>query len=121
MNIPSRSICVLASIVFASLSASAIAQIPQEIDPVVNQVKQTVEQEKLVPDAQCIDYFLTKNIRPGVDLVDILEKHDVKCGGDPQAHPRLFSVYVDQKTHRMASDVGDTSGDGELKMLYPPK
>ncbi len=121
MNIQSIRIGALVSIAIVSLSTRAIAQIPHETDPVVNQVKQTVEQEKLVPDSQCIDYFLTRNIKPGVDLVDILEKHDVKCGGDPQTHPRLFSVYVDQKTHRMASDVNDTSGDGELKMLYPPK
>lgn len=91
-----------------------------ELDPVISLVKITVEQEHLVPNVKCTDYFLTKNIERGLDLVDVLEKHGGLCKGDPETHPRIFSVYVSQKTHEMASDKDDPAGVGPLKPLFPP-
>lgn len=97
MNINPTTILLLAAMIFASFSGNAVSGEGNKIDPVTNRVKQIVEQEKLVSAPQCVDYFLTKNIKPGVDLIDVLEKHNSQCGGDPQTHPRLFSVYIDQK------------------------
>lgn len=121
MNINPTTILLLAAMIFASFSGNAVSGEGNKIDPVTNRVKQIVEQEKLVSAPQCVDYFLTKNIKPGVDLIDVIEKHNSQCGGDPQTHPRLFSVYIDQKTQRMASDADNPSGDGDFKMLYPPE
>ncbi|WP_413530612.1 hypothetical protein [Rahnella inusitata] len=90
-----------------------------KIDPVISLVKITVEKNNLVSDAKCTDYFLTKNIEAGIDLVDLLEKHGGDCKGDPETHPRIFSVYVSQKTHEMASDKDDLAGLGPLKP-FPP-
>ena len=121
MNINPTKNLLLAAMTFASFSGNALSAETHKIDPVTHRVKQIVEQDKLVSAPQCVDYFLTKNIKPGVDLIDVLEKHNSQCGGDPQTHPRLFSVYVDQKTQRMASDVADPSGVGSFNMLFPPE
>ncbi|RJT46505.1 hypothetical protein [Rahnella woolbedingensis] len=114
-NIKYLIILIFASvIVYPSMANENI-----KIDPVISLVKMTVEQENLVRDVKCTDYFLTKNIEAGIDLVDVLEKHGGKCKGDPETHPRIFSVYVSQKTHEMASDKDDLTGDGILKPLLP--
>lgn len=89
-------------------------------NPVIKQVKSTVEKAKLVANPQCADYLFTKSAEPGVDLVDVMEKHGGVCPGDPQVHHRLFSVYVDQKTKQMASDKDDLE-NGTLTVLQPAK
>ncbi|WP_082804113.1 MULTISPECIES: hypothetical protein [unclassified Erwinia] len=88
------------------------------MNPVVKQVKTTVEKEKLVSDPSCTDYLFTKDAEKGMDLVDVMEKHGGKCIGDPQVQHRLFSVYVDQKTKQMLSDRDDPE-DGNLSLLQP--
>ncbi|HBV38872.1 MAG TPA: hypothetical protein DEF05_04055 [Erwinia sp.] len=87
-------------------------------NPVIMQVKTTVEKEKLVTNPACTDYLLTKSAQPGVDLVEVMEKHGGACPGDAQVQHRLFSVYVDQKTKQMASDKDDPE-EGNLKLLSP--
>lgn len=99
--------------------STAIAQatpISQE-KAVIAQVKHTVEKKQMVINPACTEYWFTANAEPGVDLVDVMEKHGGKCGLDPQVHHRLFSVYVDQKTHQMATDNNDP--DGNLTLLPP--
>ncbi|MBF7996398.1 hypothetical protein [Rahnella laticis] len=110
----------LSAMIFTTaVVTSFYSQADEMQDPSILLVKKTVEHENLVSDIHCVDYSLTKNIEQGVDLVNILEKHGGKCGGDPQAQHRIFSVYVDQKTHEMASDKDDMSGDGNLTPLLP--
>lgn len=116
INNKSLLITMLALIISMNLMAATI----NETDPIIRQVKNTVDKEKLVPDVKCVDYVLMKNADPGVDVVAVLEKHGGKCGGDPQAQHRIFSVYVDQKTHEMASDKDDLTGDGILMPLPSP-
>lgn len=106
---------ILATAVLTSLSS----RVEEMQDPSVSLVKITVEQGNQVSDIQCVDYVLTKNVEQGLDLVILLERHGGKCGGDPQAQHRIFSAYVDQKTHEMASDKDDLTGDGVLKPLSP--
>lgn len=86
---------------------------------VIAQVKQTAEQEKLIASPACTDYLYTANAEQGMDRVNVMEKHGGHCGGDPQIQHRLFSVYVDQQTHQMLSDVADPT-DGTLSLLSPP-
>lgn len=87
---------------------------------VVKSVKNTVEQEKLVTNPECTDYLFSKNAQPGLDLVNVMEKHGGNCPGDPHIQHRLFSVYVDQKTGQMLSDKDDPE-DGTLSLLIPKK
>lgn len=91
-----------------------------EKNPVVKQVKTTVEKEHLVTDPACTDYLLTKNAEPGLDLVSIVEKHGGRCPGDPQTQPRLFNVLVDQETGQMLSDKDDPV-EGTMVPLAPAK
>ncbi|PWW11401.1 hypothetical protein [Mangrovibacter plantisponsor] len=97
--------------------ALANTTMTNEEGSVISQVKHTVETEKLITNPECTEYLFTANAEPGVDLVDVMEKHGGKCGLDPQVQHRLFSVYVDQKTHQMATDDGDP--EGNLKLLPP--
>lgn len=83
-------------------------------------VKHTVEAEKLVDKPKCVDYFYSGKDSANIDIIEIVEKHDSDCGGDPGVAPRLFSVYVDLQTHQMASDKDDPV-EGTLSMLPAPQ
>ncbi|HCL6627773.1 TPA: hypothetical protein N2R15_002484 [Citrobacter amalonaticus] len=78
-----------------------------ELPPIVQLVKKTLEQKKILSSPECTDYLYLPDNEPGVDVVNVVEKHGGSCPGDPQTQPRLFSVYVDQKTHKMESDIND--------------
>lgn len=82
----------------------------------IARVRQAVISHRLVDNADCVDYVITRNIHPRVDQVELREHHDAKCGGDPQTAPRLFNVIVDRKTQEMATDASDPA-DGGLEML----
>lgn len=96
------------------LSLPAIAG----LSPAAQQVKTAVEAQHLVNNPACINYVTTLSAEPGMDLVDIMEKHGGECPGDPQIQHRLFSVYVDQKTKQMLSDKDDPES-GDLSLLSP--
>ncbi|QKJ85689.1 hypothetical protein PMPD1_0717 [Paramixta manurensis] len=83
---------------------------------VIASVKNSVEQRNWIANPDCTDYLLTKNSDPSIDRVDVMEKHGGKCGLDAQVQHRLFSVFVDQKTHQMASDKDDPE-NGTLTVL----
>lgn len=102
----------------ALASTQVFAASPHQ-NSVISQVKKTAEQEKLITSPACTDYLFKANAEEGMDLVNVMEKHGGRCGGDPQIQHRLFSVYVDQKTHQMLSDVKDPA-EGTLSLLSPP-
>lgn len=87
-----------------------------ELPPVVQLVKKTLEQKKLLASPECTDYLYIPDNEPGIDVVNVVEKHGGDCPGDPQIQHRLFSVFVDQKTHKMESDINDPE-DGTLSRL----
>lgn len=90
------------------------------LNNVVLQVEKTVESQKIITQPACVNYLLTKDAEPGIDLVNVVEKHGGACPGDPETQPRLFSVYVDQKTKQMMSDKDDPV-EGNLSLLEPAK
>ena len=100
------------------VTGCASATTSPTVNSVIKQVKSTVEKEKLVSDPACTDYLFTKDAEKGMDLVDVMEKQGGTCPGDPQVQHRLFSVYVDQKTHQMVSDKDDPK-NGNLSLLQP--
>ncbi|WP_240116278.1 hypothetical protein [Erwinia endophytica] len=83
---------------------------------VVHQVQRITEKEKLVTDPACVEYLQMKDGEPGLTRVDVMEKHGGKCPGDIQIRHRLFSVYVDNKTHQMLSDKDDPE-EGTFSLL----
>ena len=75
-------------------------------------VHQAVIDHHLYAQPDCMEYIITRKAQPGVDEVELRELHGGKCGGDPEAAHRLFEVYVDRKTGRMATDAADPVGGG---------
>lgn len=104
---------------YQQYASNSVEQPPTE-DSSLLQVEEVIKAHKLVPNAACVNYLLTKNAEPGVDLVDIVEKHGGDCPGDPETQPRLFSVYVDQKSKQMISDKDDPV-EGNFTLLLPGK
>ena len=85
-------------------------------------VKQIVEKKKLLESPfspECVDYVYLPDNEPGVDTVNVEEKHGGSCPGDPQTSHRLFTVNVNKKTHEMSSDINNP-GDG-VYLPFPPK
>ena len=39
--------------------------------------------------------------------VDVYERHNAECGGDPETKPRLFTIRVRKRDGRLTSDVYD--------------
>ncbi|EOY5095380.1 hypothetical protein ACP3A9_003728 [Citrobacter amalonaticus] len=78
-----------------------------ELPPIVQLVKNTLEEKKLLVSPECTDYLYIPDNEPGLDVVNVVEKHGGSCPGDPQTQPRLFSVSVDKTTHKMESDIND--------------
>lgn len=72
--------------------------------------------EKTPRISECTDYLYIPDNEPGIDVVNVVEKHGGNCPGDPQTQPRLFSVSVDKRTHKMQSDINDPE-DGTLSPL----
>lgn len=97
----SISITLLACIV---LTAKAFST---ELPPIVQLVKKALEEKRLIVFPECTDYLYIPDNEPGVDVINVVEKHGGKCPGDPQTQPRLFSVSVDKTTHKMESDIND--------------
>ncbi|EAW9311556.1 hypothetical protein OK25_21675 [Salmonella enterica] len=98
---------------YATFTANAFST---ELPPIVQLVKKTLEQRKLLVSPECTDYLYIPDNEPGVDVVNVVEKHGGNCPGAPQTQPRLFSVSVDKRTHKMQSDINDPE-DGTLSPL----
>lgn len=118
------------TIIFAFIMAFAInarattLQPPQNGKPddktvatnVTRQVQRVVGKEKLIINPACVEYVQSKDGEPGLTRVDVMEKHGGKCPGDIHIRHRLFSVYVDDKTHQMLSDKDDPE-EGTFSLL----
>jgi len=78
----------------------------------VNDAVQRHHLTSLKPD--CLDYIIGDESQDGID-VDVHEKHDEHCGGDPETSPRLFSFHVDH-AGKLTTDALDPA-DGEMKPI----
>jgi hypothetical protein len=78
----------------------------------VNEVVQRHHLTSLAPD--CLDYIIGDESQDGIDI-DVHEKHDEHCGGDPETSPRLFSFHVDH-AGKLTTDALDPA-DGEMKPI----
>ncbi|EHM5999258.1 hypothetical protein ACN3YA_000640 [Salmonella enterica subsp. enterica serovar Putten] len=91
----------------------------EKLSPVAQQVKNIVEKQKLVREPQCVDYVYIPDSEPSIDVVDIVEKHGGSCSGDPQTAPRIFSVFVNKKTHKMESDIDMDDQVNGTRSVFP--
>ena len=79
-------------------------------------VHRAVIDHHLYAQPDCMEYIITRKAQPGVDEVELRERHGGRCGGDPEMAHRLFEVYVDRETGKMATDAADPV-DGGLQVL----
>lgn len=103
---------------FVLLTDSAFSE---SLPPVAQYVKKILEQKKLLSDPKCTDYVYLPDGEPGIDVVDVVEKHSGSCHGDPQTAPRIFSIYIDQKTHKMESDINPDDRVNSTSAPFPPE
>jgi hypothetical protein len=54
----------------------------------------------------CLLYATDQADADSIDI-DVREKHDAACGGDPDTAPRLFSFKLDRATGRLTTDALD--------------
>jgi hypothetical protein len=89
-----------------------------EIDegPLIARAVRAVERYRLTEiPAPCLSFRVLRN-RPQESLVEVREKHDERCGGDPGTSPRLFGVLLDESG--VAATDAD-SDDGTFRRLGP--
>ncbi len=55
-------------------------------------------------DAECLAFRILPERPDEPSRLDVLEKHNARCGGDPHTAPRLFGVEVDRATGAMRDD-----------------
>ena len=84
----------------------------------VFQVIQSVERHKLTTlKTECL-MFMAEKTKQGY-TVDVREKHDAQCGGDPATAPRLFSYEIDRRSGKMKTDAAapDSEWTGEYRAI----
>ena len=87
-------------------SSSAPSSADANEDAAVAKVVAAIQQHHLTslsPD--CLDYLIGDEDAQGI-VVDVHEKHDGHCGGDPDVSPRLFSIRV-ASNGQLTSDAQD--------------
>ena len=87
-------------------------------DQAVFQVIQSVERHKLtILKPECL-MFMAEKTKQGY-TVDVREKHDAQCGGDPATAPRLFSYEIDRRSGKMKTNAAapDSEWTGEYRAI----
>lgn len=81
-----------------------IAKPVKNVDQAIDLVIKSVKKNKLTTlPMECL-FFMESSSNDIYYEIDVREKHDQKCGGDPETAPRLMSYEVDKKTGKMRTD-----------------
>ena len=85
------------------LALSAQAEPISNKDQAVARVSASVACHRLTSlKPECLLFITTESTNSYT--VDVHEKHDARCGGDPHTAPRLFGYEVDKASGRMQID-----------------
>ena len=104
-----------ATVAAPASSASAASQ-PSDDDAVIERVSAVIKKHHLTSlQEECIDYMVDSSDGATVDI-DVHEKHDEKCGGDPNTSPRLFSFKLDRASGQLTTDALDLA-DGDFQPI----
>lgn len=96
-------------------SASGPSAEDQIENAAVAKVIEAVQRHRLTAlAAECLDFIVGDHTADGID-VDVHEKHDTHCGGDPDLSPRLFSFHV-TRDGKLTTDARDP-GAGLMRPL----
>jgi len=113
-----KNISTILTFFFAFAALPAAARGIKAADQAVSQVIQSVERHKLTTlKTECL-MFMVEKTRTGY-RVDVREKHDAQCGGDPATAPRLFSYEIDRRSGKMKTDAAAPNGEwtGEYRAI----
>ena len=113
-----KNISTILTFFFAFAALPAAARGIKAADQAVSQVIQSVERHKLtILKPECL-MFMAEKTKQGY-TVDVREKHDAQCGGDPATAPRLFSYEIDRHSGKMKTDAAapDSEWTGEYRAI----
>lgn len=96
--------------------SASVAPAADSDDAVIRQVSAAIHKHQLttLKDA-CLDYMIDDSDGATVDI-DVHEKHDAACGGDPDTSPRLFSFKLDRASGQLTTDALDLA-DGDFQPI----
>lgn len=84
----------------------------------IRRVSESVARNQLTSlKPECL-MFMAEKTKQGY-TVDVREKHDAQCGGDPATAPRLFSYEIDRRSGKMKTDAAapDSEWTGEYRAI----
>ena len=99
-------------------SFSARAEGVHSKEQAIRRVSESVARNQLTSlKPECLR-FMAEKTRTGY-RVDVREKHDAQCGGDPATAPRLFSYEIDRRSGKMKTDAAAPNGEwtGEYRAI----
>jgi hypothetical protein len=108
---PTATVAVPAPAASAGTDADADAD-----DAVIERVSVVIRKHQLTSlKDECLDYMVDDSDGATIDI-DVHEKHDAKCGGDPETSPRLFSFKLDRASGQLTTDALDLA-DGDFQPI----
>ena len=113
-----KNISTILTFFFTFAALPATARGIEAADQAVSQVIQSVERHKLtILKTECL-MFMAEKTKQGY-TVDVREKNDAQCGGDPATAPRLFSYEIDRRSGKMKTDAAapDSEWTGEYRAI----
>lgn len=106
------------------LSASALthAQAPIESEvAAIKAVTESITEHQLTSlNIECLSFIVAADNTDSYNI-EVIEKHDDICGGDPATAPRLFGYTVNKKTGELATDAmrDGIEWDGDYHPIAP--
>lgn len=92
------------------VAATAPAGAADTDDQLIARVRGAIVRNHLFARPDCVKYQILRRVHPRVDEVDVFERHDATCGGDPDTEPRVFNFRIDRATGEMATTALDPDG-----------
>lgn len=86
------------------LSTGAMAKPVKNFDQAVDLVMKSVEKNKLTSLKQSCLSFMPSDETEVYYYVDVRERHNEECGGDPETSPRIMSYQVHKKNGKLCTD-----------------
>lgn len=96
----------------------AHAQSVHNEEQAIQRVSESVARNQLASQKPECLMFMAEKTRNGY-RVDVREKHNAQCGGDPRIAPRLFSYEIDRHSGKMETDAAAPNSEwtGEYRAI----
>jgi hypothetical protein len=99
-----------------AISSTVAPSASDSDDAVIERVSTVIKKHRLTTlQEACLEYLVDDSDGATVD-VDVHEKHDASCGGDPETSPRLFSFKLDRASGQLTTDAMDLA-DGDFQPI----